>query len=128
MNVIRLVTALVSLFRFARHIRKARHVSLQGNLPFRHLKHKGNAPNCPHPVAAIARRIVETGRAHPVLLQSLQVEVGGDHLLAIRKSLRFRQQFIVLVDQRMAIPGEVRRALARPSGRVEIRRDAFAGL
>ena len=81
-----------------------------------------------HALPAIAGRVVKARRPHPVLEQPFQVNVRRDHLLAIGESLRFRQQLVVLVNQRVTIPGQVRGGFARASGRIQVGRNALGRL
>ena len=75
------------------------------------------------PLAVIARAIGEARGPHAVLHQPLEVHVGSYQLLLRREALAFGEQLGVLVDQRLAIPGEVGRGLAGACGDVDMRRD-----
>ncbi len=72
--------------------------------------------------------VVEAGRPHPILTQAVEIEIGEKEPGSFRKALALGQEFGVLVDQRVSVPGEIRGRLARSGRGVEICRDAAAGL
>jgi hypothetical protein len=69
----------------------------------------------------VAHRVVERGHAHAVLGQPLQVQVREDDLLLVAEARALGQELVVLVDERVAVPRQVRGGLALPRGGVQIR-------
>ena len=126
LDVVRLVAALVALGRVVGHVGEALHVRASaGPSPCGHLELERRRGASPAAAPGSRRRcrwkLVRRIRS---CAQPLQVDVGGDDLLVGGEPLGLGQQFVVLVDQRVAVPGQVGRRFARPGGGVEIRGDA----
>lgn len=80
-----------------------------------------DAPECALRVSGRARCRVEGRRAHALGAQALDVDVGDGHLARGGKALGLRERHAQLVDRRLAIPGKIGRALARPGRGVDVR-------
>jgi hypothetical protein len=65
-------------------------------------------------------RSFEAGRAAALLHQPIQINIGQDHLLVGRETFRFGQQLVILIDQRMAVPGKIGGRFAGTGCRIEI--------
>ena len=76
----------------------------------------------------IGHGIVETSETHPVLREPLEVDVGQHDLLLGGEPLGLGEKFVVLVDDRVAIPGEIGGGFAGTGRGVEIGGDTSAGL
>ena len=63
--------------------------------------------------AMVVDRVAEAARARPVGDEPVEVDVGEDQLLVLGEPLRLGEQLAVLVDQRLAVPGQVGGRLAR---------------
>src|SRR5438477_9100932 len=83
LDVVSLETTLVAFTRIAGDIRKAANVALQRNLAFGNLKFESNPAHGINTVPALADGIVKTGQAHAILKQTFEVNVRGNHLLAV---------------------------------------------
>ncbi len=70
----------------------------------------------------------EGGLAHPVLGETVEVDIGKDNLGIFRKPFRFREEIAVFTDHGMAVPGKIRRRFPGAGGGVEIGGDAAGGL
>ena len=126
LDVVCLETTLVALQRIAWHVGKPGDVPAERDFFAREPQFKRNAAHRLNPLPAFGQRILKAGHPHPILPQPLEVDVGGDHLLAIGKPLRLRQQIAVLIDQGVSVPGQVGGGFPRPGGGVEIGGDALA--
>jgi len=62
--------------------------------------------------------------AHALLLQALEIEIGGDDLRILREALGFRQRLAELEHRGLAVPGKIGGGFARAGGRIKIRGDA----
>ena len=109
LDVVGFEAALVPFARIARRIGKPGEFPLQRHLACRDAKLERYVRHCLQALAAVAHRIAEAGHPHPVMHQAFQVNVRRDHLLAVRKPLRLRQQIGVLIDQRVPVPRQVGR-------------------
>ena len=70
----------------------------------------------------------EARLAHPVLGETVEIDIGPDDLGAVRKSLRFREEVAVFIDHGVTVPGQIRRRFPRPCRGVEVGGDAAGGL
>ncbi len=127
LNVVGFVAMRVPFPRVVRDVGKAfqRAKKRRG---FRRLKLKRNAADFAQAFFVVASSVMETGQAHSLLNQTFQVNVRRDDLLLSGEARGFGQFFAVLVNQRVAVPGQIGGGLARPGGGVEIGGDAFARL
>ncbi len=75
-------------------------------------------PERPHPVAVGPGVLAEARETHPVLGQTVQIDVGVDDLRLRGEAGRFRQEIAVFVDHGVAVPGQIRRRFPRPRRRV----------
>src|SRR5690606_2525808 len=82
----------------------------------------------PHPVAELAHRVGEGRESRAFLNEAVEVEVRQYELLLRVEACRLGEQDVVLIDQRMPIPGQVRGGLAGARCRVEVRGGAAAGV
>ena len=111
LDVERLGAALVPLVAVRRYVGKARDLPLQRHRGGRTLHRDADSPEPPDSRLP-ARRVPERRHAKPLLRQPLQVEVGREDLGLLAEALRLGQPFAVLVDQAVAVPGQVRGRLA----------------
>jgi hypothetical protein len=72
----------------------------------------------------VVPRVSEAGHPHPVLSQPLQVDIGGDQFGGGRETCSLGEPLAVLVDQRVAVPRQVRGGLAGTGGGVQVGGDA----
>ena len=128
LDVVGLVTALLADGGVEGHVRKALDAPLQGDLPLRHGKGKGDSTQARDLVTMHRHGVAEGGRPHPVLHQPLEIKVGQQHLLLRREPCGLGQPFVVLVNDRLPIPGKVGRRLPWTGGGIEVGRDALSGL
>src|SRR5437867_5812247 len=103
LDVVGFKAAFIARVRIARHIRETGYISPQRNFSGWHAKLEGNTTNGLDPLAALASRVVETGRAHPFLDEPIQINVGGYYLVLHGKPLCLSEQFIVLINQGVTI-------------------------
>ena len=67
-------------------------------------------------------RLAEGVLPHPLARDALEVDISGEQVRAVDEALRLREQLSALVDQRLAIPGEIGARLADAGRGVEIGR------
>ncbi len=122
--VVGLETASVARRRVARNVWEAFDPANQRYFPFGYPESEADAPHLPHSFSGAADRVVEARHAHAVLGEALEVNVGDDDLLFGREAIRLGQQIVVLVNDGVAVPGEVGGRFARTRRRIEVGRDA----
>ena len=74
------------------------------------------------------RGLAEAGLAHPLLREAVEVDVGADELRLVAEALGLGQELAVLVDHGVAVPGQIGGRLAVARARIEVGREAAAGL
>ncbi len=117
-----LVAVLIEPRRVARHEREAVEGPQQAQVLERRLVLEPHAPERRLRPARSDRGVVEGGRARPLQPQALDVDVGHRHLRLGGEPVGLGKHPAELVDRRLAVPGEVGRALARPSRRIKVGR------
>jgi hypothetical protein len=125
LDVVRLIAARVEGAGVARHIRKALDPPAEVDVALRHGKLERNSSQSAQAVAVVPRHVVEAGHARPLLGEAVEIDVGHDQLLVAGEALGLRQEIAVLVDQRIAVPRQIRRRFAGAGGRIEVGRDAL---
>jgi hypothetical protein len=79
------------------------------NFGTRHLELEWHATQRFHPIPRSRHRIRKTAQPHSVLHKPFKVDVSRDNLLPVGKTVRFREEIAVLIDQRVTVPCEIRR-------------------
>ena len=124
LDVVGLVAKLREARVVIRHEGEARHGPHQAEIGLALRRQgEGNLPEGTRRAVQVGR-VAEGLRPEPLLLQPLEVEIGQDRRRVARETRGFGEQHAILVDHRLAVPGEVGAGLARPGRRVEIGRDA----
>ena len=122
LDVVDLGTTLVAPRRVGRYVGKALDPPLQRNLAGRNVEFEFDAAVVAQLAGVCLDAVAETRPAHALLAQVIEVEVGRDEAALERKALRFDEALAVLVDQRVAVPGDIGRRFAGARRRVQIRR------
>ncbi len=108
LDLVDLVAAFVAPPAIGRHIGEALDAALQRQIAVLvDPQHETDGAELRHLAGMAAHRIAERRHVHALAREPLQIDVGEDHVRIVGEALRFGQQFAVLVDQRLAIPGEV---------------------
>ena len=128
LDIIGLEAALVALPGVVRHVGEPGHAPLQRHLSRRHGELEPHAPQRAHALRDIANRVLEAGQPHAVLGQPFEVQIGEDHLFAFGEALGLRQQLVVLVNQRLAVPSQVGSGFPGTGRGIQVGGHAFAGL
>ena len=71
-------------------------------------------------MARIDGGIVEGAEAHPFLHDTLDIDIGDGQRGLAQEAAGFGNRLAQLMDQALAVPGQVGRALADPGGRIDI--------
>ena len=93
-----------------------------GSGPARPRSRRGGTPRCRSLWSC--DRVAEAVRARAVREHPVEVDVGDQQLLVVGEALGLGDQVAVLVDHRLAVPGEVGRRLAAARGGVDVGGDA----
>ena len=128
LDVVHLRAALVAACRVGGHVREALDVPPQRHAARRHADVEVDAPEVAQPRCVRLRVVAEARHARAFLAQVIEVEVGGDQAGLGGEADRFREPLAVLVDQRVAVPGEVGGGLAGTRGGVQAAGDAARGM
>ena len=129
LNFVDFLAAFFAAGRIAQHIRKTLVGTFQGEpLSRRQIRRKANGAKLRGILEMIVNRLGEGVLAHAILGQAVQVDIAGDEVRTIEKSLAFRHKRAVFVDQRLPIPGEVGGGFALTGRAVDVCRQAAAGL
>jgi hypothetical protein len=90
----------------------------------RRVEPEPDVAEAPDPGGVVAAVVVERAHPQPFGAQEVEVDVGDRPALALGEALRLGEQHPVLVDHRLAVPGEVGGRLALARRRVRVRREA----
>ncbi len=128
LDVVDLGAALVAARRVGRHVRKPLDAAIEPHVVRRHVEFDLDA-SIALELPAVRLHAVAKGRPpHALLAQVVQIEVRRDEAALQRKAHRLGQPCAVLVDEGVAVPGQVGRRFAGTGRRVEIARDALRRL
>ncbi len=128
LDVVGLVAVLAQHCRIRRHIREAldRPAQFESFIRRGELERDDAKPGAL--VSQVPRIVAEGVRAHPLLADAAEINIGDRHLGVGREALGFGEQNAQLEDAGLAVPGEVGRRLAGAGGGVGISRDAAGSL
>ncbi len=118
-----LVAILVEAQRIVGHERKAVDLSLEARIAELRPMLERDATEGFLRVSGGCGRGVERHRAHALLAQALDIDVGDRHLALRGEALGLREEKSQLVDRRLAVPREIGGALAGPCRRKDIGRE-----
>ena len=125
LDVIRLVAAFVALGRVVRDVGETFDKASQrdGRL-VRDDRLKAHAAEVRQRLAMLNGAVAVAGHPHALLAQAIEIDVGGDKLLALGEALGLGEQCRVLVNHRVAVPREISRGFARARCGIHVGRDA----
>ena len=129
LDLVDLGAARVAPLRARGHVREALVAALGEQPPvLREREADRNPPKPPEPVPVPFRGLREAGLAHPLLRQSLEVDLAADDLGLVAESAGLGQEISVLVDDRVAVPRQVGRGFPVARARIQVGGETPAGL
>ena len=120
LDVVGLVAACIALRGISGHVGEAGHRPAQRHRALGHPEGELHPAHGAQALPVLPCGVVEAGEAHPLLEQPVKVDIPEHQLLVLGEPRCCGQLLVVLVDQRVAIPGKVGGRFAKPGGGVEI--------
>ncbi len=125
LDVVHLLAARVARRRIGRDVGEPLVAPLERELAIgRQLGGEPHGAELRHLVGMAPDRLAEAVLAHAVLRDPVEIDVRGDELRAVGEAVRLGEQRPVLVDEPVAVPGEIGGRFAEAGGAVEIRGEA----
>ncbi len=121
LNVIGFIAAKVAHRGVRRHVGEAIISPFQQQAPsLRRLEAERDSPEPAQLVAVPRHALAEAILSHALLSQPLQVQLRHEELGIVTEAFRLGNQHAVLINHRMAVPGQIGRRFARSCGRVKV--------
>ena len=105
LNIVHLITPLLLHRGIAGHIGQSLDRPHERYGSLRNLEIEGYTTKLLQVFTPVGDRIIKAGHARTILQKPFQINISNDDLLFVRKALGLRQQIIVFINKRIAIPG-----------------------
>ena len=127
LDVVTLVAVLLQPDGVVGHEREPLHLAAQADVPGGWAEPETDAPERVQAALVVPAVVVEGTHPQPLGAQEVEVDVGYRTPGALGETLRLGEQPAVLVDHRLAVPGQIGAGLALTGRRVDIRRQTARG-